>query len=63
MTSKNGIVLALRGQEDGALVPSYGRNSTITGDIGLNSTEDVVAVSVKVSGSFPFSSVTPSLIR
>lgn len=49
-TSKNGIVLALRGQEDGASIPSYGRNSTISGDIGLESTEDVVAVSVKLQG-------------
>ena len=59
-TSKNGIVLALRGQEDGASIPSYGRNSTISGDIGLENTEDVVAVSVKVSGLFP---LLPSAIR
>ncbi|KAI9465384.1 hypothetical protein BJY52DRAFT_1243651 [Lactarius psammicola] len=44
------ITIALRDQEENAAQPSYGRNSTICGDIGLNCTQGVQSVSIKVEG-------------
>ncbi len=45
------ITIALRDQEENATQPSYGRNSTICGDIGLSCTQGVQSVSIKVSAA------------
>ena len=42
------ITVALRGQDEYALSPSYGRGSMISGDVGLRCTQGVQAVFVKV---------------
>jgi hypothetical protein len=42
------ITLALRDQEPDALMPSYGRQGLISGDIGLSSTRGVQSVYIKV---------------
>ena len=42
------ITIALRGQDEHASSPSYGRCGTISGDVGLNCTQGVQAVFVKV---------------
>jgi hypothetical protein len=43
------IAIALRDQEQNAVQPSYGRNGTVCGDIGLSCTQGVQSVSIKVS--------------
>jgi hypothetical protein len=43
------INIALRGQEEDAAVPTYGRNNTVIGDIGLSCTQGVHSVSIEVS--------------
>lgn len=48
--SNHFITIALRGQEENAAQPSYGRNSTVCGDIGLSCTQGVQSVSIKVEG-------------
>lgn len=45
------ITVALRDQEQNAVQPSYTRNSTVCGDIGLSCTHGVQSVSVKVSAA------------
>ena len=46
---RNGpITVALREQEPDAHMPSYGRHGTIYGDIGLNCTQGVQAVYIRV---------------
>ena len=42
------ITVALRGQDEYALSPSYGRGGMISGDVGLRCTQGVQAVFVKV---------------
>lgn len=42
------ITVALRGQDEHASSPSYGRGGTISGDVGLNCTQGAQAVFVKV---------------
>ena len=42
------ITLALREQEPDASMPSYGRHGVISGDIGLNCTQGVQSVYIKV---------------
>ncbi|KAH9065307.1 hypothetical protein EDB87DRAFT_1672662 [Lactarius vividus] len=44
------IIIALRDQEENATQPTYGRNSTVCGDIGLSCTQGVQSVSIKVEG-------------
>ena len=42
------ITIALRGQDEHASSPSYGRCGTISGDVGLSCTQGVQAVVLKV---------------
>jgi hypothetical protein len=53
------ITIALRGQEEDAVLPAYGRNHTVSGDIGLSCTQGVYSVSIKVK---PFSLLVLALI-
>jgi hypothetical protein len=46
------ITVALREQEEDALMPSYGRHGTICGDIALSCSQGVQAVYIKVSTGF-----------
>ncbi|KAF8271979.1 hypothetical protein EI94DRAFT_1770120 [Lactarius quietus] len=48
--SNNLITIALRDQEVNAALPSYGRSSTVWGDIALSCTQGVQSVSIKVEG-------------
>lgn len=41
----------LTDQDDGAALPTYGRNDTVKGILHLKDTKDVTRVSVKVSQS------------
>jgi hypothetical protein len=44
--------LLLTQQEDGAAMPTYGRNGTIRGVLFLKSTDDILAVTLKVSRNY-----------
>ncbi|KAI0304315.1 hypothetical protein B0F90DRAFT_1809172 [Multifurca ochricompacta] len=44
------IAVALRGQEENAMQPSYGHNSVVSGDIGLSCTQGVHSVCVNLEG-------------
>jgi hypothetical protein len=48
LRSNNLITLALREQEQDASMPLYGRHGVISGDIGLNCTQGVQSVYIKV---------------
>ena len=55
--------MALRGQDEDASSPSYGRGGTISGDVGLNCTQGVQAIFIKVrtaASPYILSSVYPS---
>lgn len=44
-----GISVILHDQEDGAAIPSFGRNSAVSGEVCLERCENVLSVSLKVS--------------
>ena len=46
--SNNLITIAIRGQEENALQPSFSRGSTVWGDIALGCTLGVQSISIKV---------------
>ena len=48
MRSNSLITIALRGQQEDATLPSYGRNAKIAGDVGLSCTQGVQSVDVVV---------------
>ena len=49
------ITIALRGQDEEASSPIYGRGGTISGDVGLSCTQGVQAVFIKVrTAASPF---------
>ncbi|KAF8500873.1 hypothetical protein F5888DRAFT_1677101 [Russula emetica] len=48
--SNNLITLALRDQDPDASMPTYGRHSVISGDIGLSRTQGVQSVYIKLEG-------------
>ncbi|KAI0064151.1 hypothetical protein BV25DRAFT_1823719 [Artomyces pyxidatus] len=48
--SSNSIAIALREQEDSAVYPTYGRHGLLSGNVGLQCTEDVRSVSLKIMG-------------
>jgi hypothetical protein len=50
------ITIALRGQDEDAPLPSYGRNGKITGDIGLRCSQDVQSLCIVVRTTLPPSS-------
>ena len=43
--------LILKDQEEGARLPTYGRNGRIIGELGLKNTEKIIKVTVKVRSS------------
>ena len=45
------ITIALRDQEENAVQPSYGRSSTVWGDVALGCTQGVQSVSIRVSAT------------
>jgi hypothetical protein len=47
------ITIALRGQDEDAPLPSYGRNGKISGDIGLRCSQDVQSLCVVVRTAPP----------
>lgn len=49
--SNNLITIALRGQEENAVQPSFSRGSTVWGDIALGCTLGVQSISIKVSAT------------
>ena len=49
------ITIALRGQDEHAPSPSYGRNGKISGDVGLSCTHDVQSVYIVVRTHFSLS--------
>ena len=51
------ISVALRGQEEDAQMPSYGRHSVICGDIGLSCTNGVQSVYIRVRHLPPLTSL------
>jgi hypothetical protein len=62
LRSNSLITIALRGQDEHASSPTYGRGGTISGDVGLNCTQGVQAVFIKVrTAASPYIPSPPSV--
>ncbi|KZV75198.1 hypothetical protein PENSPDRAFT_748798, partial [Peniophora sp. CONT] len=46
----NGIVIALKNQQEDARIATYGRNASVAGEVSLSSTQGVTSVSIHLEG-------------